>query len=73
MQAIPREMHDPHKQWSINTAKETLMSQDLPVHSREGKVREGHPAHDVMDKDQISGKKFSSANSTQVLCNKYTQ
>ena len=46
----------PHKQHSMNTNRETLMSQSSPLPSGKGKVKEGHAAHDVVDKGKIIGK-----------------
>ena len=59
MQAIPREMPYSHKQFIVNTTRETLMSQSLHSPNGEGKVEESHIAHDVADKDEICGKNQS--------------
>ena len=50
VQAIPREMPDPH-----STARETSICHKLLFQSREGKCREIHTAKGVMDKGESSG------------------
>ena len=53
---LPWEMHHPHKQFSENTIKETLMGQSSPFHCGERKVEESHAACDVTDTCKFSGK-----------------
>ena len=53
---LPKEMHYPHQQSTVNITKETLMGQSIPSKSGEGKVEESIVAHDTVDKCEIGRK-----------------
>ena len=72
MLAIPRVMSDLHKQLSVNTTRQTAMSQSLPSQSREGNFRENNVTYDEIDKGKILGK-LGAASSTQAMHSKHAQ
>ena len=55
LQTTPKGVPEPHILQPICTAAKTLVSLSFPSQSGEGKVREIHEAHDMVDTGKISG------------------
>ena len=66
MQAIPREVPNPHRQWSIGTTTETSVCKSLPSQSWGGKVWEIDAAQDITDKGKITQYRYSKQHTSQV-------